>query len=506
MSRIKIGWGMRDITPDAPVSLFGQLYRRYPKYVDTRIYVTALAFEREGEQAVFCSFDTGVTKPELLAAIRERLRGMDCPGLAPDKVLVNATHTHSAPCPMDGVDEIDYDELEPMLPKGSCIEKPDIPPDALDGRACLDYISALAADAIAEAWNRRAPGYVANEFGRAAIAFNRRTVYKDGHALMYGPTDVPDFDRIEGDTDSGLELLYTYDSEKRLTGVVVNSPCPSQVLEHSDFITADYWGRVREQMAELFGEDVRVLALLSSAGDLSPRDLIRVAQPRNRMEDPTVVKNNSGVYRVTDAYLYADEPEKAIEGTKLIARRICSELADREPFARARMTGDPELRHCVTSLDIPLRRVSLFSALRSLLRVAAFFRKKAGKPFSTEDLSVIYPWVGELSRFSQQGKLCAVTDEYHVIRLGDVAFATNPYELFLCYGARIKALSAASQTFVIQLSCGHRGYLPSKTAEKGGHYSAYVASGWAGHAGGDHLVRETLKLIYKLFDREFKDA
>ena len=34
---------------------------------------------------------------------------------------------------------------------------------------------------------------------------------------------------------------------------------------------------------------------------------------------------------------------------------------------------------------------------------------------------------------------------------------------------------------------------------KGGHYSAFLASGLVGHAGGEQLVRETLKNINKLF-------
>ena len=51
--------------------------------------------------------------------------------------------------------------------------------------------------------------------------------------------------------------------------------------------------------------------------------------------------------------------------------------------------------------------------------------------------------------------------EAHFIRLGAVAFATNPFELFLDYGHRIKARSRAEQTFVVQLCCGEGGYLPT---------------------------------------------
>ena len=89
--------------------------------------------------------------------------------------------------------------------------------------------------------------------------------------------------------------------------------------------------------------------------------------------------------------------------------------------------------------------------------------------------------------------------EVHVIRLGSIAIATNPYELFLDFGNQIKARSLAEQTFLIQLCCGSEGYLPTKKAEAGGHYSAFVSSGHVGHIGGEQLVRQTLQDINGMF-------
>ena len=86
------------------------------------------------------------------------------------------------------------------------------------------------------------------------------------------------------------------------------------------------------------------------------------------------------------------------------------------------------------------------------------------------------------------------------MRLGTIAIATNPFELFLDYGNQIKARSHAEQTFLIQLANGGEGYLPTAKAERGGHYSAFISGGQVGHEGGDLLVRETLNEINtKLF-------
>ena len=70
----------------------------------------------------------------------------------------------------------------------------------------------------------------------------------------------------------------------------------------------------------------------------------------------------------------------------------------------------------------------------------------------------------------------------------------------LDYGNQMRARSKASQTFLIQLCCGSAGYLPTKKAEEGSHYSAYVSSGTVGHVGGDMLVRKTLQEINEMFE------
>ena len=92
-----------------------------------------------------------------------------------------------------------------------------------------------------------------------------------------------------------------------------------------------------------------------------------------------------------------------------------------------------------------------------------------------------------------------VEAECHIIRLGDIAFASNPFELFLDYGNQIKARSWAQQTFLIQLANGDEGYLPTEKAEKGGHYSGFLASGLVGHQGGEQLVRESVHAINAMF-------
>ena len=41
---------------------------------------------------------------------------------------------------------------------------------------------------------------------------------------MYGKTDKPEFLHIEGYEDHGVDLLFTYDVARKLTGMIVNVP------------------------------------------------------------------------------------------------------------------------------------------------------------------------------------------------------------------------------------------------------------------------------------------
>ena len=92
-----------------------------------------------------------------------------------------------------------------------------------------------------------------------------------------------------------------------------------------------------------------------------------------------------------------------------------------------------------------------------------------------------------------------VPTEVHVLRLGDLALATNPFELFLDYGLRIKACSPAAQTLVVQLAAGCGWYLPTARAVAGGGYGTMPAVSVVGPEGGDELVKETLQTIRELW-------
>ena len=104
-----------------------------------------------------------------------------------------------------------------------------------------------------------------------------------------------------------------------------------------------------------------------------------------------------------------------------------------------------------------------------------------------------------MERHEQQKSTTRYPVELHVLRLGDVAIATDPFELFLDFGLRMKARSRALQTFLVQLACDYSGYLPTERAVAGHSYGAEVASNRVGPEGGQVLVDRTVELINGLW-------
>ena len=129
---------------------------------------------------------------------------------------------------------------------------------------------------------------------------------------------------------------------------------------------------------------------------------------------------------------------------------------------------------------MPLRRVAIAEYNHSVEKINGFIDKNRGKKITFEDNARLHIYAGNIVRFEEQQTKNLFDIEVHFVKFGDVAFATNPFELFLDYGNKIRARSKAKQTFLIQLACGAKGYLPTEKAEKGSHYSAYVSSGWTG--------------------------
>ena len=274
---LKIGWGKRSIAMPGPVPISGQFHLRVSQGTYTPVIASALVIENSKDAVIFVSCDVVSVQPKVLILAKEIL-AREIKGFPVEKLIINATHTHAGPS--TGANVINYPNKMKVTP-GSEVQK---------------FIARQIADAVKEAWQKRAPGAVSYGYGFATTGHSRRAVYLrdmgkkfkasagvavNGHGIMYGNTADPDFASYEAGTDTFINLLYTFDSKGKLSGAVINVPCPSQTSEAVWSYNASFWHNVREKLAAKYG-DVGVIAQSAAAGDLAPRQLHYKAAERRR--------------------------------------------------------------------------------------------------------------------------------------------------------------------------------------------------------------------------------
>ncbi len=456
-----VGAAVADITPSEPVALDGQFELRISHKAATPITANVVALEsRQGDRsldaAVMVSCDLVVISDLLLdkvhQAVQKRLPSLDL-----KKLFLNATHTHTAPVTRPGV----YD-----IPKTGVMQV----------EAYCGFAAEPIADAIEKAWQGRKPGTVSWGLAHAAVAENRRATYADGHAVMYGKTDCPDFRGLEGCEDHDVGTLFFWNDAGKLIAMAVNVSCPSQEVEGNSNINADFWHPVRQSLRKRYGPDVCVLGWAGAAGDQSPHLMYR-KQAEERMR----------------ALRKLTRPEE-------LARRIVAAVDETFDAVQSDRHANVPLIHKVETLQLPMRLVTEAEYAQVKAAIAA------EKPSQMRDR-----WQEQvLKRYERQkADPHPVSEtEIHVLRIGDVAICTNTFELFTDYGVRMKARSLAVQTFVIQLVGGGGPfcYLPTERAVRGGGYSAIVQSNLITPDGGQMLVDRTVALIDSLWAKPTEET
>lgn len=463
-AELRIGSATVDITPDRPVATAGQFELRISTKPDTPIIAAAVAIESlEGgkpvDQSLLISCDLVGFHHSILAKFRAQLQPL-LPEMDMRKVVVSATHTHTAPV----TSEIQAETLiNYPVPKEGVMQP-------------AEYVTLLVdrlCQVATQAWKARQPGGVSWTLGFANVGENRRPVYADGHAEMYGKTAHPRFRHLEASADSGVETLFFWNAAKELQAVAINLACPSQEVEGNLAINADFWHDAREQLrATLHLPHLTILGWCSAAGDQSPHLMYR-KEAEARMD------RLRGLTRKQE-----------------IGRRITHAITDTLDVARADIRTDTPFAHHIQDLQLPPRQILPREYEDAKTDIAQYSLIQQPDNHITTMLNIQR---GVLHRYEHPDQVPPYTMELHVLRIGDVAIASNTFELYLDYGIQMKSRSPAQQTLLLQLTNGCGMYLPTTEAIAGGSYSALPYVNTVGPEGGQILVDETVRAIQALF-------
>lgn len=454
---LHVGAASCDITPDQPVFLSGQFNARVSRGVSCPVTANIVALEsRDGdkalEQALVISMDTVVIREPFFNVFKEAM-SKALPEFAFSKVIIAATHTHSAPCQTDG----QYTSDNPHV----------MQPSKYNAFAATRIAAAAAA-----AWKNRRPAKFSYGLGHAVVAYNRRAVYANGTAVMYGKTNDPSFRAIEGVEDHDVNSMFFWDINDKLLAMLVNVSCPSQEVEHSNTIDADYWGEVRKSLHQTHGDDVVIVGLCGAAGDLSPHLRYRQAADDRMRELRKLTRNQEIARRIVQGVEEVYEVVKQAKSADVVMKHQAKILELPE-----RLVTEAEYKSCKAEAEKLLKRAKETgdSGARGMgnwnARIAARYEKLARNPHPVFSTPV------------------------NVLRIGDAVICTNAFELYTDFGIQMKARSKANLTLVVQLANGGGTYLPSERAVKGGGYGAVIQSNTVGPEGGQVLVEETLKMV-----------
>ena len=495
---LRIGWGMRDVSTDLPVAIPGGWAKPISKGMADQLTVTALVIDNGFDAVLFLSCDLVHIYLRQIIPIYGLAARMD-PTIPPlDKWIVNATHTHAGPM---------------LCGPGRHGIAPGIPFD--DKGEYLNFFNRSAANAVVEAWKKRAPGQVAWGYGYVAGGFSRRTVYDrdlshderfltpqmkafknapvlTGRCTMHGP-NLPEFSHYEAGMDPFANYLFTFDAKGNLTGAIINLSTTAQCgSPKRGYMSADFWYETRQALRNKFG-DIYILPQCAAAGDITPRHQHYYEAQTRRL-----------------ALKYGDRSDNRITQYRLdLADRITSSFS--EVLAWASKDKRRVLPLCHTVISPKLERDAcsdedLAETKRRLAEVEALPptdtlppKERLREETYRATLRGKYTWA--IQRYEDVRKNPTAETPMHIVRLGPIAFASNPFELFIDYMHRIQRQSPFEQTFIVQLAhMGgmHAGYLPTERAVANKGYSAEPYSHAIGARGGATLVAETVKELKRI--------
>lgn len=501
---IKIGWGRRDISTDKPIVISGQFYLRFSKGVMDPIMATALTLDDGNDYAIFLTIDAVSVYPVVLTALRKRVNEKN-PEIDAEKIIINATHTHAGPYVNTGEDLGGWGPLSKLPHDGIEITPPG---------EYLEFFIEQLSDAVCESYESRKEGYISYGYGYAVASHNRRAVYNkdmtegsedkkhrlvEGTTKMYGNTSLPEFSHLESGADHYANFMFTYDKDEKLTGTVINIPCPSQNMELEYYLSSDFWGDVRQEIAKRYGEEIYVLPQCAAAGDLAPRARYydKAEERRFRLKYADV-KVPGDLVNPTEIYRRKD-----------IAFQICAAFDDVLEWASKEKFSDIPVKHSVKTVQLEKRFITeeeyeVFSNLPKHVEKEFLNTDDKINDLKWNSIEIAHRnWDNEIpDRYHEQKKEPTLPMEMHVVRVGDIAFATNQFELYMDFAHCIQARSPFEQTFIVQL-CGQPDrrsgtYLATERAVLGRGYSANLLSNWVSPKGGRQLVEETLVELNKL--------
>lgn len=415
----RAGVGVVDITPrNLPVIVNGGFTERRIDQITDRLHVRALALDDGTNKAVIAVVDSCLIPRALLDEAKRR--AAEATGLPVDRMLISATHTHSAPSVAG----------------------------ALGSEVQTDYAEQLPGW-IAEAIEKAVKNLQPAQIGWAVLpdprnVFCRRFRMKPGTAPT-NPFSGKSNDQAQMNpghqNPNAIERTGTADPDVSVFAVRSRDGRPLSLLANysthyagAPGISADYFGEFCRLIDEKWNtarrEDFTALMTNGTSGDANCLDFVN---PPRTFNHRTVAAD------VAETALNALEHVKWFDWAPLV-------MIERKMTLDTRMPTDDELTRA---------------------------REVVGAMADRLPKTIVEVYARETVLLSQMPPTREL--RLQVIRLGGLGISAIPCEVFGSTGLAIKEKSSLKPTFNISLANGAEGYIPPPEQHALGGYTTWRA-------------------------------
>jgi lysophospholipase L1-like esterase len=336
-----------------------------------------------------------------------------------ERILVSATHTHTAPAAMGALGCSPDSNYVEFLPEriADAIEKAakNLVP-ARVGWGSIDDDQ----HTHCRRWIRRPDKIITDPFGNRTVRANMHPGHQNADVIAPA-----------GPVDPGLSVLSVQATDGRPIAVLANY---SMHYFGTQPVSADYFGRFSTTLSQKLGADKLdpPFVAMMSQGTSGDQQWMDYAKPKSAITiDAYADAVAEGAFQACKSVVYRDQASIAMAEAKLELRR---RVPDEKRLAWAKPIAEK-------LGDNPPRSIPEVYA-----REAFFLHREPQRELKLQ-----------------------------AIRIGELAIAAIPNEVYAITGLKIKAWSPLPATFTIELANGSEGYIPPPEQHFLGGYTTWPA-------------------------------
>ena len=418
-AELRAGALVVDITPrQLPVFVNGGMFSRTVDKIHTRVHARALALADGETTVVIVVADSCILPRDLLDAIKTEASKRT--GIPPERMLISATHTHTAPSCFACLGTDADPTYVPFFKERVVSAIEGVVKKLQPAKVGFGSIDAAEFTALRR-WIRRPDRIAVDPFGNPTVRAN-----------MHSARNWDDVTGPSGPEDPELSMIAVQSLDGKPIAVLANF---SMHYFGDRDISADYFGRFCDRLKQRVAPGTDFVAILSHgcSGDIWRRDYTKRApdwDPYPKLEEYTeaLVDRAYRAYREIDYQQDAD---------------LC--MAQKELKMRYRV---PDRQR----LEWAQRIVEAMGDRPPKTRQEVYAREQV----------ILDQW-----------KETEVV--LQALRIGEMAIATTSTETYALTGLKIKSHSPLAQTMVIELANGGDGYIPPPEQHLLGGYNTWAA-------------------------------